>query len=347
MRDIVVIGAGHIGKEIATYLAQYGDCLLVDPNPAALKGWNSCSTFAGSIHENPALLSESDLFVVALPGSIAEKTVSLLLESGKKVVDVSFYQENPMQFSRYLSGDSLYIPDCGFAPGLSNILAGHMVRQLGAESIDIFVGGLPLEPKEPFLHSITWSVEGLIDEYVRTAKIILDGKVVEKDPLIERIQYEPSGFRKLEGFYSDGLRTMLKTLKIRELREITLRYPGHLERMKVLRDLGFFEESGNPSPRKVTESVLARYSDPRDTCILDLISSGRKTHKVELRDRGSGDKSSMSRLTGHTAALVALWVRKNPQLSGLVPPENLSSDPGTVGYILDGLRREGVSIQMK
>ena len=346
MWDFVVVGAGHIGKEIAKFLSGRGNCLLVDRNLEALGGWNRCDVLHGSVESTPELPSMGALFITALPGSVALKTIERLLESGSRVIDVSFYKEDPTMLSGHIRNNALYVPDCGFAPGLSNIIAGHMVRHLGAESLDIFVGGIPVNPRKPFLHSVTWSVEGLIDEYVRPARLILKGKAVERDPLDETINYSADGIGALEGFYSDGLRTMLTTLGISSLREITLRYPGHLDLMRNLREMGFFDNGGNPGPRKVTESIFARYSDPRDICILDMFSGGREDHRVQIRDSGSPEMSSMARLTGHTAALVALSILDKPELRGLIPPEELASDRGMIQYVLDGLRKEGVSIKV-
>ena len=345
MWDFVVVGAGHIGKETAKFLSGKGSCLLVDSNSEALEVWNRCDVLHGSVEDIPEFPSMGKLFVTALPGSVALKTVARLLESGRRVIDVSFYKQDPMTLSGHLRSNALYIPDCGFAPGLSNIIAGHMVGHLGAESLDIFVGGIPAKPRKPFLHSVTWSVEGLVDEYVRPARLILNGEAVEKDPLDETIRYEAREIGTLEGFYSDGLRTMLTTLRIRNLREITLRYPGHLDLMRDLREMGFFDDTGNPGYRRVTESIFARYSDPRDICILDMVSGGREYHSVQIIDRGSPEISSMARFTGHTAALVALSTIDRPELRGLIPPEVLSMDSETTQYIFDALGREGVSIK--
>ena len=161
-----MIGGGHIGREIAGFLSNKGSCMLVDPDRRALDQVSSVEKIKGTVETNPEVLSSSNVFVVALPGKIAKNTVARLLKYGKRVVDVSFYQENPFIFQASVPPNSVYIPDCGFAPGLSNIMAGYLFTKFDTKKIGIYVGGLPSEPRKPFLHSVTWSVEGLIDEYI-------------------------------------------------------------------------------------------------------------------------------------------------------------------------------------
>ncbi len=344
MLDFVVIGAGNIGSEIANKLSDTASCGVLDPSERALSNVNASEKFAGTIENSPEILSKANFFVVSLPGSIAELTVRRLLKSGKKVVDVSFYNEDPFQLAHFATGEAAYMPDCGFAPGLSNIMVGNLFSRYRSNRIGIYVGGLPASPREPFLHSVTWSVEGLIDEYIRPAKIVRNGRVTEVDPLEERIPYQTSDFPEFEGFYSDGLRTLLQTIKVPELFEVTLRYKGHLDRMKLLRDMGFFNGSGPGSARFVTESVFSGFKDPEDRTILDVASFNGGVHSFELRDCASGGITSMSRLTGHTAAIVASLKSGDPEFRGFTPPETIGFDQRQTDQVFGALSREGVKI---
>ena len=346
MRDYAVIGGGHIGREIAEFLSNKGSCVLVDPDWRALDQVSSVEKIKGTIETNPEVLSGSNVFVVALPGKIAKDTVARLLKGGKRVVDVSFYQENPFIFQGSVPAESVYIPDCGFAPGLSNIMVGHLFKKFDTRKIGIYVGGLPTEPRKPFLHSVTWSVEGLIDEYVRPAKLIKNGSTIETDPLEKTFNYQPRGFMNLEGFYSDGLRTLLSTIPVQDLFEITLRYKGHLENMKFLREMGYFKDENDMSPRKVTERIFSQFNDTHDISILDVISLDKKEHRIELRDYGNDNLTSMARLTGHTAAITATMLTEYPEIRGFLPPEELGKDEKKINHILNGLRQEGVKIEM-
>jgi len=346
MRDYAVIGGGHIGREIARFLSNKGSCMLVDPDRRALDQVSSVEKIKGTVETNPEILSSSNVFVVALPGKIAKNTVARLLKDGKRVVDVSFYQENPFIFQASVPPNSVYIPDCGFAPGLSNIMAGYLFTRFDAKKIGIYVGGLPSEPRKPFLHSVTWSVEGLIDEYIRPATLIKNGITVETDPLEKTFNYQPRGLMKLEGFYSDGLRTLLSTLPVQDLFEITLRYKGHLKNMKFLKEMGYFKEENEMSPRKVTERIFSQFNDTHDISILDVVSLDRKDHKIELRDYGDDNLTSMARLTGHTAAITATLLTEYPEIRGFVPPEEFGRDEQKMNRILNELRQEGVKIEM-
>jgi saccharopine dehydrogenase-like NADP-dependent oxidoreductase len=344
MNDYAVVGAGHIGGEIANYLSQHGSCVLIDRDAGALSRSFSTEKVKGAVSENTQVLEKSDIFVVALPGSVAKETVSILLHAGKKVIDVSFYDDDPFFFKSSVGKDSVYIPDCGFAPGLSNMMVGYLSRKYNSRKIGVYVGGLPVKPQEPFLHSITWSVEGFIDEYVRPARILEKGIVVNKEPLDKKFEYSPHDFAKLEGFYSDGLRTLLRTIPADDLFEITLRYAGHLDRMKFLRDMGFFEQQGKISPRSATENIFSRYGDKRDVSILDVMSLDGERHKIELRDYGDDNTTSMARLTGHTAALSAMILTEEPDIKGFFPPEDFGRNDRWLTYIFEGLRKEGVRI---
>ena len=346
MRDYAVIGGGHIGREIARFLSNKGSCMLVDPDRRALDQVSSVEKIKGTVETNPEILSSSNVFVVALPGKIAKNTVARLLKDGKRVVDVSFYQENPFIFQASVPPNSVYIPDCGFAPGLSNIMAGYLFTRFDAKKIGIYVGGLPSEPRKPFLHSVTWSVEGLIDEYIRPATLIKNGITVETDPLEKTFNYQPRGLMKLEGFYSDGLRTLLSTLPVQDLFEITLRYKGHLKNMKFLKEMGYFKEENEMSPRKVTERIFSQFNDTHDISILDVVSLDRKDHKIELRDYGDDNLTSMARLTGHTAAITATLLTEYPEIRGFVPPEEFGRDEQKMNRILNELRQEGVKIEI-
>ena len=346
MRDYAVIGGGHIGREIARFLSNKGSCMLVDPDRRVLDQVSSVEKIKGTVETNPEILSSSNVFVVALPGKIAKNTVARLLKDGKRVVDVSFYQENPFIFQASVPPNSVYIPDCGFAPGLSNIMASYLFTRFDAKKIGIYVGGLPSEPRKPFLHSVTWSVEGLIDEYIRPARLIKNGITVETDPLEKTFNYQPRGLMKLEGFYSDGLRTLLSTLPVQDLFEITLRYKGHLKNMKFLKEMGYFKEENEMSPRKVTERIFSQFNDTHDISILDVVSLDRKEHRIELRDYGDDNLTSMARLTGHTAAITATLLTEYPEIRGFVPPEEFGRDEQKMNRILNELRHEGVKIEM-
>ncbi len=190
------------------------------------------------------LVKGSYLIVTALPSSIAFKFIERLVGNGYNVVDVSYIIEDPYSLDstarRYRV---FYIPDAGFAPGFSNLVIGWCYNRLGSlDKALIYVGGIPVKPVEPIGYQITWNPVDLLEEYIRPARIVRDGEVVAVDPLEEFVEVNISGLGVFEGFYSDGLRTLLRNIDVREMAEITLRYRGHLESIKVLRKLGFLDK---------------------------------------------------------------------------------------------------------
>lgn len=136
-------------------------------------------------------------------------------------------------------------PDCGLSPGMASILGGELVRRMGgsADSLEIYVGGLPSEPKRPFNYQLVFSVEGLINEYVEPARILRSGKITTIEPLSEPEVFIMQGFPPLDAFHtSGGTSTLPETFqgKVGECFEKTLRYQGHYAIIRSLYDLGLF-----------------------------------------------------------------------------------------------------------
>lgn len=136
-------------------------------------------------------------------------------------------------------------PDCGLSPGMASILGGELVKRLGgkADAIEVYVGGLPEEPRRPFNYQLVFSVEGLINEYVEPARILRKGKLTTIEPLTEPEVFVMHGFPPLDAFHtSGGTSTMPETFqgKVGECFEKTLRYQGHFAIIRALYDLGLF-----------------------------------------------------------------------------------------------------------
>jgi saccharopine dehydrogenase-like NADP-dependent oxidoreductase len=273
--------------------------------------------------------------------------------------------ENPLALSKAAAkAGATIIPDCGVAPGLSHMLVQRGVSKLDkVENAQIMVGGLPEKPIPPLGYTITWSVEGLIDEYLRKARIIKDGKVTEVDALDQVEGVEFPGVGKLEAFYSDGLRTLLQTLKgVKNMAEKTLRYPGHIEKIRLLRDLGLLDESPIQvadtlvPPRKVTMRLLEKkLKKPNVPDILAMLvqvegtKDGKRTmYSYQILDRY--DKKSkvtaMARTTAYTASCVAqLLAKKVIKIKGMIPPEKLGGDEKVFRKLLSMLKKRGIQIK--
>lgn len=346
---ITVVGAGSIGSIIARYLSGKHEVALIDKDSERLRGVSGVVQLSGTIEDHAETLDKSSVVVVALPGSIAYGVVEKLVADGRKVVDISFSEQDPMELGSLAEkSGALLVPDAGFAPGLSNILAGRLHSTGTFSSIEIYVGGLPQVREGPLEYSVTWSVEGLIDEYTRPARIVRGGKIVDIDPVDDITCYNLEGLGEFEAFYSDGLRTLLATLDGVDMFEKTLRYPGHMEKIRFMRDLGLFSDqpAGNSIPREITGELIRKSgSDSPDICILVVRGIGRENREYMCIDRADEKQgiSSMSRMTGYTAAVIAEAVDSGLiHGKGVIPPEFIGRDDAAFNFIREHLGSSGI-----
>jgi lysine 6-dehydrogenase len=374
---ILVVGTGHIGSVIAGDLAQnlpLAKMVIADRDQdqaqevvAAIGKKNvSCIQLDVSDCKNLlANLKRFDLVVGALPGQFGYNLLKASINAKVSTVDVSFMPEDPLTLSKAAAKAGVtIIPDCGVAPGLSHMLVQHGISQLDeVNDAYIMVGGLPEEPIPPLGYTITWSVEGLLDEYTRKARIVKDGKVTRVDPLGEVEEVEFPGVGKLEAFFSDGLRTLLQTVKgVKNMGEKTLRYPGHLKKIRLLRDLGFLDqepiqvENVDVQPRKVTAELLERKLKVHDVpdmlamlVQVDGIKNGLKVmysyYVLDHYDEKS-KITAMARTTGYTASCVTqLLAKKVIDTKGLIPPEKLGANEKVFRKLISMLKKRGIHVK--
>ena len=255
------------------------------------------------------------------------------------------------------------IPDCGLAPGMATVLGALAVaRHPAPEALLIRVGGLPLRPKPPLDYKLVFAPEGLINEYVEPARVVREGKVVEVESLTEVERVTFPGFGPLEAFHtSGGSSTLPRTLgpHLRTIEYKTIRYPGHCERMRFLKDLGLmdsrpihpWERKLAVAPREVLEALLAeRLVDPDEDVVLVRIEAGGPDggrwlrHVFELIDHAhKGTRhTAMMRTTGYPAAIIAEMLgRGEIAVRGAVPQE--LAVPGEP--FLAALRARGLAIE--
>ncbi|MFB0514396.1 MAG: saccharopine dehydrogenase family protein, partial [Candidatus Bathyarchaeia archaeon] len=291
-------------------------------------------------------------------------SVKAAIDAKVDMVDVSYMPENPLTLNQdAVKAGVTIVPDCGVAPGLSNLLVGRVISKLDqVENIYIMVGGLPEEPAPPLGYTITWSVEGLIDEYTRKARIVENGEVVEVEALTGLEEVEFAGVCKLEGFYTDGLRTLLHTVKgVNNMWEKTLRYPGHVEKIKLLKTLGFFDEhpieveNVRLPPRKVTIKLLEKKlqrPEIKDILAMKVQVSGiteksKKCYVYHLLDRydQKHEITAMARTTAYPASILAqLIAQKTIEEKGVIPLEKLGPQEKIFNKILAELDKRQVKI---
>ena len=368
MKKIAVLGAGLVGAAVARDLATAFDVTAVDRRAEDLG-----PTFAGTaVKVKAADLSDADilrsvvapfdLVVGALPGHLGYEALSAVIDAGKDVVDIAFFPEDPFGLDeRARERGVTAVVDFGVAPGMCHVLLGHHVATMDAvHRFECLVGGLPVERRWPFEYKAPFSPADVLEEYTRPARYVEHGQLVERPALTDPERIEVEGIGTLESLNTDGLRTLLETMQVPNMKEKTLRYPGHGRLMEALREGGFFSTEpvtvGDTSvrPLDVTSALLfpqwtLRPGEQEFTVMRVTVegsTAGRDERVVwELLDRGdpaTGD-TSMARTTGYACTacvhLVAQGLYERP---GISPPEFVAADAERVAFLLAYQRERGV-----
>jgi len=308
--------------------------------------------------------TEADLVVGAVPGFMGYQTVERVLQEGRPVVDISFFPEDARGLQDLAKKAEVpCLVDCGIAPGFTNLILGRMEEELDdTHSFQCLVGGLPVERTWPWDYKAPFSPGDVIEEYVRPARVRRDGKEITLPALSEPELVNFPGLGTLEAFNTDGLRSLLHTCDTPNMVEKTMRYPGHAERMRVLREAGFFSSreiqaaSGSVRPRDVTEALLFsawqfEEGEP-DLTVMRIVVEGTKDgrdvrHTFNLLDYYNPDTetSSMARTTGYTCtAMVRLVARGLWKEPGLATPEIVGRSEACYQSVRDHLEARGVHI---
>jgi len=348
---ILILGGGHQGRVIATDLARALDTaqiVVADVRQPALPALGNLSWTPADLSDPASavrLMARHDLVVGALPSRLGWAAMRSAIEAGKDMVDVSFSAEDPLALdSEARAAGVAILPDCGLAPGLSHLIAGHSAVARGTpDEIVIYVGGVAQDRNRPYGYVVTWAVEDLLEEYVRPARIVEDGRPVTVPVFsgLETLQVE--GVGAMEAFYSDGLRTAIQTLPgVKRMAEKTLRWPGHVEAVKPLVAAG-----------TLLEEFRARceFSPPEDLVVLLVrVRRGDKMEEAQLVDRydPATGLTAMARTTALTTSAVAQWVASGPRITrGVRPLERVAAEPGAFDAICGALEKHGVRLNWR
>lgn len=311
------------------------------------------------------VVADADLVVGAVPGFMGFQTVAHVLDQGKPVVDISFFPEDASGLQERAEAAGVpCLVDCGVAPGLSNLILGHVHAQLDrTDSFEALVGGLPVERSRPWEYKAPFSPRDVIQEYVRPARMRRGGERITLPALSEVELVDFPGLGTLEAFNTDGLRSLLTSLEdVPNMVEKTMRYPGHADLMRTLREAGFFSEreiqaaSGTARPIDVTEALLfdqwAFHEGEPDltVCRFTVLGSrdgGPVRHVYNLLDYYDPDTetSSMARTTGYTCtALVKVVARGLWSEPGVAAPETVGADQDCYEAVIGHLEDRNVHI---
>jgi lysine 6-dehydrogenase len=371
MTRIIVLGAGMVGSAMAIDLSKKHTISLADLNSQRLEYIRQkhpkISTLQLDISDTEKLqsvLKNFDFVVCAVPGFLGFQTIKSIIEAGKNVVDISFFPENALELDALAKSKGITaIVDCGVAPGMHNIILGYYNEKLKLTDFETLVGGLPKVKKWPFNYKAPFSPIDVIEEYTRPARYVENGNIVVREALTdcELVEFDKVGT--LESFNSDGLRSILFTMPhIKNMKEKTLRFPGHVEYIKVLKDSGFFSEkkimvNGTEiSPLDFTSKILFDEwklgETEEELTVMRITLQGENkngvTEKIvyNLYDEYCPETqtSSMARTTGYTAtAVVNLFLDGLFTEKGVFPPELIGKYENCFKFILNYLKERNVN----
>jgi lysine 6-dehydrogenase len=368
MKKIIILGAGMVGKAMAIDLSKKYKVKSVDIDNDALKFLSSnysIETEQVDVTVEKKLsnvIKDFDLVISAVPGFLGFQTIQTVIKNHKNLVDISFLPEDVLGLDNLAKeNDVTVIMDCGVAPGMPNIIAGYHNEKMKIEYFEYMVGGLPKVRSFPFEYKAPFSPCDVIEEYTRPARLLENGQIITKPAMsdLELMEFEKVGT--LEAFNSDGLRSLIYTLNnIPNMKEKTLRFPGHIQMIQALKAAGFLDykplkiREKEVIPFEFTSEVLfnAWKLNPEDEefTIMKIILSGTekgnpKSIIYDLYDAYDQKEklSSMARTTGFTATAAADMLLNNVfSKKGMFPPELIGKYPECFNYIMDYLKARNV-----
>ena len=370
MGKIIVLGAGMVGSAIAIDLAGNHEVTLADLSEnrlAVVK--NKCSqlqTLQLNATDKSKLqnaIKSFDLVICAVPGFIGFETLKSIIEAKKNVVDISFFPENSLDLNQLAKDNGVTaIVDCGVAPGMDNIILGYYNEKLKLTDFECLVGGLPKVKKWPFCYKAPFSPVDVIEEYTRPARYVENGNVIVREPLTDCEFLEFDNVGTLESFNSDGLRSIIFTMPhIKNMKEKTLRYPGHVEYVRVLKESGFFKKEKinvngvEVSPLEFTSKILFaewKLEDAEEEITVMRVTlkginlkGDKEQIVINLHDEycKETETSSMARTTGYTANAVAnMFLEGLFTDTGVFPPELIGKHEQCYNYIINYLQERNI-----
>jgi saccharopine dehydrogenase-like NADP-dependent oxidoreductase len=366
------LGTGLVGSAIVQDLVREPDWQItaVDRDLRALERL-AARTHAQTMQADLAqagaiarIVHDADLVVCAVPGFMGFETLREVIRAGKNVVDISFFAEDAFDLqAEAVEKDVTAVVDCGVAPGLCNVLAGHASQELDAvERYTCYVGGLPRERHWPYEYSVVFSPVDVLEEYTRPARMMEHGQLVTRPALSEVELRDLPGIGTLEAFNTDGLRSLLHTLDAPNMAEKTLRYPGHADLMRIFRESGFLDTlaidvNGQPvRPIDLTSKLLFEQwrlePGQHDLTVMQVVIEGIKddipyTCTYDLLDRydPETETTSMARTTGYTCAIVTRQVARGLYAEkGISPPEYLGRVAACYENLMSEHRARGIHV---
>ncbi|MEO6670824.1 MAG: saccharopine dehydrogenase C-terminal domain-containing protein [Ferruginibacter sp.] len=367
--QIGILGAGMVGRAIAIDLSKNFDVTALDISDDSLQllsqknqGIKTINADLRDYKNYSQLLSNFDFVVSAVPGFMGYKTLEAIIKCGKNTVDISFFPENALELDALAKQNNVTaIVDCGVAPGMSNLILGYYNSIMQITDFECMVGGLPKQRIKPFEYKAPFSPIDVVEEYIRPARYVENKNLVTRPALsdAELIDFEHVGT--LESFNTDGLRSILFTMShIPNMKEKTLRYPGHISLIIALKKAGFFGTDeitvkGNKiKPIDFTTSLLfdswKLKENEEEFTLMKIVIRGTlngdpSTIEYTLYDEydSTTNTASMSRTTGYTCtAALNMLINKLFTEKGVFPPELVGHKKACFDFMMDYLEARNV-----
>jgi saccharopine dehydrogenase-like NADP-dependent oxidoreductase len=367
---VIVLGAGLVGAPMAFDLAKNGEfeVSVADKDMKSLKKFElskDISTIQSNLADTEVvkdIVKDFDFVLSAIPGFMGFQTLQAVIEAGKNVIDIAFFPENLFDLDQLAKEKGVIaISDIGVAPGMSNVLIGYVDHLLDrTDKAVTYVGGLPKIRQWPWEYKAVFSPIDVIEEYTRPARYIENGKMITKPALSDPELLNFPNIGTLEAFNSDGLRSLAETINCPNMIEKTLRYQGHIEKIRVMRDTGLFDtkpvEINGALIRPIdftTKLLFPKWKleeGEEDVTVMQVIIEGEQGGKnirytYDLYD--SYDQvtkvHSMARTTGYTATMALRMVASGLyHHKGVSAPEFIGKQPECVKFLLKGLQERGI-----
>lgn len=311
------------------------------------------------------IITPFDLVIGAVPGFLGFNILKTIINAGKNVVDISFFPEDAFLLDSLAKEKNITaVVDCGVAPGLCNMMAGLLNKQIKLKSYECLVGGLPIVKKKPYEYKAPFSPVDVLEEYTRPARYIENGRLITKEALseVEQINFEQCGT--LEYFNTDGLRSLMFTMPhVPDMKEKTLRYPGHADLMRIYRESGFFGKNKikikevEIAPIDLISKLLFekwKYQPgEEDFTIMRVTLSGIDNNRpikiiYSLYDKYNKETQTMSmaRTTGYTCTATARLIIENKfTRKGISPPEFVGEDGACFNQVVNYLQERKVVLK--
>src|SRR5579862_2909796 len=342
MKDIVIVGAGKIGSMIAELLVGSADyeVTVVDRSPQQLDRLETAlpvTKVAADITQGDTLrklLTGKFAVLSAAPYHATRTIAEAAKAAGAHYLDLTEDVASTRAVKQLAQGArTAFIPQCGLAPGFITIVASDLASRFDElQDVRMRVGALPKFPSNALNYNLTWSTDGVINEYCEPCEAIVNGQLRETQALEELEEFSLDGILYEAFNTSGGLGTLCETLagKVRNLNYRTIRYPGHAAIMKaLLNDLRLRER------RDVLKDILenAVPTTLQDVVIIFVTVSGTQegrlvqetyANKIYAAPMGGRVRSAIQITTagGICAVLDMLSAGELPQ-AGLIKQEQI------------------------